>query len=443
MDNKIQLHDWQNIVTDALDETKKQGASAAEISASMATGFSAAVRMGNVDTVEFTRDKSAIVTVYFGQQKGSASTTDMSAAAMLATVKAACDIARVTGRDPYAGLADKALMATHVPDLDLYHPWDITPEQAITLATECETLARNYDARITNSEGATVNTHRSHYVYANTHGFVGNYATTRHSLSCALIGQANDQMQRDYSYTAARAVEDLKSAKTVAAEAAEKTLRRLGAKKLSTRQAPVIFEADVARGLLGSFIGAIRGSNLYRNASFLVDCLGQQIFPAHIQIFEQPHLPKRLGSAPFDGEGIATSAKHFIRDGMLENYVLSSYSARKLGMAPTGNAGGVFNLFINTSDHTLPALLKEMGTGLLVTELMGQGVNLLNGDYSRGASGFWVENGEIAYPVEEITIAGNLRDMFMNLVAVASDVQHASNIITGSILIEQMMIAGN
>jgi len=435
--------DWQSLISYTLDEAKKQGATDTEISASSATGFTTTVRLGEVETIEFTRDKGIVITVYFGQQKGSVSTSDTSQPALSAAVKAACDIARVTGADEYAGLAAKESLAFDFPDLNLYHPWAITPEQGIEMATECEAIARGYDTRITNSEGATLSTHQSHYIYANSLDFYGNYATSRHSLSCMLIGQAGQQMQRDYSFTTARAAKDLKSPYLVAKEAAEKTLHRLGAKRLSTRKAPVIFEAEIAGGLLSSFISAIRGSNLYRKSSFLVNQLGKAVFPPHIQIFEQPHLLGGLGSAPFDNEGVSTRAKHFIKNGILESYVLSSYSARRLGMHTTGNAGGVYNLFIDTGDDDLPALLKRMGTGLLVTELMGQGVNILTGDYSRGASGFWIENGEIQYPVEEITIAGNLSDMFKNIIAVGNDVEKRGNIITGSILVEQMMIAGD
>lgn len=435
--------DWQGLVEYILSEAKKHGATSTEVSANIAQGFTTTVRLGEVETVEFTRDKGAVVTVYFGQQKGSASTTDTSHEALGNAVKAACDIARVTGKDEYAGLPEKELLAFNYPDLDLYHPWSINAEQGIEIATQCEALAREYDPRITNSDGATLSTNQSYYVYANSLDFYGSYATSRHSLSCMLIGQENQQMQRDYSYSVARAADELTPANIIAKEAAEKTLRRLGARKLTTRKAPIIFEAEIAGGLLGSFISAIRGGNLYRKSSFLLDHLGKQIFPHHIEIVEQPHLMRGLGSTPFDSEGVKTQAKHFIRNGILENYVLGCYSARKLGMKTTGNAGGVFNLSINTSNDNLPELLKRMGTGLLVTELMGQGVNILTGDYSRGASGFWVENGEIQYPVEEITIAGNLKEMFMNLIAVGNDIDKRGSIRTGSILIDEMMIAGD
>ncbi len=435
--------DWPSLISFALEEAKRQGASDVEIGASSASGFTTTVRLGNVETIEFTRNKGIVISVYFGQQKGSASTSDTSQAALSAAIKAACDIAHVASADEYAGLAQRQRLAFDYPNLDLYHPWPITPEQGIELATECETIARHYDPRITNSEGATLSTHQSTVIYANSLDFYGNYSTTRHSLSCTLIGQTAQQMQRDYGYTVARSVDDLQSVNHVAQEAAEKTLRRLDARKLSTRKAPVIFAAEIAGSLLNGFINAIRGSNLYRKSSFLVDHLGKQIFPQHITIFEQPHLRRGLGSAPFDNDGVLTSTKHFIRDGILESYVLSHYSAKRLGLQTTGNAGGVFNLTINTSQDDLPALLRKMGTGLLVTELMGQGINLLTGDYSRGASGFWVENGEIQYPVEEVTIAGNLSDMFSNLIAVGNDVEQRGNIITGSLLIEQMMIAGS
>lgn len=434
--------DWQSLMQQMMDDAKKQGATATEIGASLATGFSVNVRLGEVETVEYNRDKGINITVYFGQQKGSSSSSDTSAEAIHAAVTAACDIAKVTGADDCAGLADKALLATDYPDLDLYYPWHIVPEQGIEIALECETHGRNFDARITNSDGASLSTHQANYIYANSNGFYGHYATSRHSLSCMLIGQAKQQMQRDYSYTVARAPEELKSAAFVAKQAAERTLRKLDAKRLSTRQAPVIFEADIAGGLLGGFINAIRGGNLYRKSSFLLESLGKQIFPSFIEIYEQPHLLKGLGSTPFDYDGVRTSKKHFIKNGILENYVLSTYSAKKLGMQTTGNAGGVFNLSVNTSDINLAQLFKQMGNGLFVTELMGHGVNLVTGDYSRGASGFWIENGEIQHAVEEITIAGNLRDMFMNLVTIANDIETRGNIRTGSILIEKMMIGG-
>jgi PmbA protein len=333
-------------------------------------------------------------------------------------------------------------MAVSVPDLDLNHPWDVSVEQAIEMASDCERSAREFDARIDNSEGASLNTHAGLHIYGNSNGFVGGYPSTHHSLSCAVLGREGDAMQRDYWWTAGRAAEDLERAEDVGRKAAERTLARLGARKLSTREAPVLFRADVASSLLRHFVGAIRGSALYREASFLLNHLHQTVFPEFVRIHEDPLLLKGLGSAPFDNEGVATRAKDFVSDGVLQSYILGSYSARKLGMQTTGNAGGVRNLSIDSSDLDFPALLQKMDTGLVVTELMGQGVNPVTGDYSRGASGFWVEGGKIVYPVEEITIAGNLKEMFMGLQAVGNDIDTRGSTRTGSWLIERMTIAG-
>lgn len=435
-------NDWRALVQDILKDIKKQGASAAEVAASSRSGFSVDVRLGEVEKVEYNRDKGIAITVYYGQKKGSASTTDTSQESIESTVKAACHIAKFTEEDSCAGLADKELLASNYPDLDLHHLWQITVEQGIELAKECEALARAEDKRITNSEGASVATHQGVLVYGNSNNFLGSFKTTRHSINCALIAQEGSNMQRDYSFTVARDSQDLNNVKSVARDAAQRAVRRLGAKRLTTRQAPVVFESNIARGLIGSFINAIQGGNLYRKSSFLVDYLGKKIFSEHVHIYEQPHLKKGLGSAPFDGEGVATKDHDLVKDGILQSYALSSYSARKLGMQTTGNAGGVHNVFIDTSDIDLSGLLQQMGTGLFVTELLGQGVNIVTGDYSRGAMGFWVENGVIQYPVEEITIAGNLRDMFLQLVAIGNDVDRRGNIQTGSILIGNMTIAG-
>lgn len=433
---------WQNVVADVLAQAKAQGATAAEVHAGFSSGFSATVRLGDVETITYNNDKNVGVTVYLGQQQGSATTSDISPAALQSTVAAACAIARLTGADPYAGLAEKSLLAENYPQLDLYHPWAISVEDGVALALKCENYARSLDKRITNSEGATCATHQGLHVYGNSIGFMGAYASSRHSLSCALIGQSGNQMKSDHSFTIARAAEDLFSDKWVAEQVVKRTVDQLGGQRLATREAPVIFAADIAGGLIGSFIGAIRGSSLYRKSSFLLDYLGKQVFPDFIHIHEQPHLLKGLGSVPFDGEGVRTQPHDFIKNGILQNYVLSSYSARKLGMQTTGNAGGVFNLFIDPTAGDLSDLLKKMDTGLLVTHLMGQGVNIVTGDYSRGATGFWVEGGEIKFPVEEITIAGNLRDMFLHLVAVGSDVDRRGNIQSGSLLIDRMIIAG-
>ncbi len=433
---------WQELASDILKQAKAQGASSAEVGVSSSDGFSVTVRLGEVETVEYNRDKGVGITVFFGQRKGSSSTSDMSPDAIKAAVSAACHIAKLSGEDNCAGLADPELLAKDYPDLDLYHPWSIDPEQAIELATQCEAQARAFDKRIINSEGASVASHQGVNVYANSHGFSGGYLSSSHSFNCALVAQDSLGMQRDGSYTVARDPSCLESIAAIAKEAGERTVKRLGARRVKTCQVPVVFHADVARGLIGSFLSAISGGNLYRKASFLVDQLGQSIFAKQVHIYQRPHIPKALGSSPFDAEGVATYDNDLIKEGLLQNYILSSYSARKLGMRTTGNAGGAHNIFINTSDKDLNGLLQLMGTGLLVTDVMGQGVNIVTGDYSRGATGFWVENGIIQYSVEEITIAGNLRDMYQQLVAVGSDIDRRGYIQTGSILIERMMVAG-
>ncbi len=430
-------------VSELLAEAKRQGASAAEAGVSSNTGLTVTVRMGDVETIEHTRDNGLGITVYFGQRKGSASTSDLSLEAIRDSVKAACNIARYTTEDDCAGLADAALMAVDPPELDLYHPWAIDIEGAIDLGKCCEQAARELDPRIVNSEGATLDTHAGTYVYGNSHGFVGGYPSTRHTLSCAVVGQDGDVMQRDYWYTTARDGSKLEAPQAVGKRAAARTLARLGARKISTRQAPVVFQSDIATSLLRHFIGAIRGSSLYRKASFLVDHLGKQVFPDFIHIHENPLLVGGLGSAPFDHEGVATQTRDIVKGGVLQGYVLNSYSARKLGMQTTGNAGGVHNLAIDHGALDLAGLLKEMDTGLLVTELMGHGINMVTGDYSRGAAGFWVEGGEIQYPVEEITIAGNLQNIYRQLLAVGSDEELRGNYRTGSWLIENMTIAGH
>ena len=439
----IQSHsELESIVTAILDEAKRQGASAAEAGVNAESGLSVTVRLGEVETVEHNRDKGLGVTVYFGQRKGSASTSDFSREAIRETVGAACAIARYTAEDPCAGLADAELMATTIPDLDLYHSWELPAERAIALAAECEAAARAVDKRITNSEGATVSSHAGRRVYGNSHGFIGAYPSSRHSVSCAVIADDGRGMQRDYWYTVARDSDDLESVRSVGRRAGERTVKRLGGRRLSTRQAPILLVAEVAGGLFGNFIRAVRGESIYRKSSFLLDQLGEAVFPEFMHIHEQPHLTKALGSAPFDSEGVATRARDLVTAGVLQGYVLDSYSARKLGMQTTGNGGGVHNLTIDSGPHDFTGLLKEMDSGLLVTEMMGMGVNIVTGDYSRGAAGFWVENGAIQYPVEEITIAGNLRDMFKGIVAVGNDVDTRGNTRTGSVLIERMTIAG-
>lgn len=440
---QAQLDQLKSLVADCIQETRNQGATGAEVGVSMESGLSATARLGEVETIEHHRSRGLGLTVYIGQRKGSASTSDLSPAAMRETVAAACRIARHAAEDPCAGLPDTGLLATEFPDLDLYYPWAIEPEAAIELAVACENAARNHHADISNSEGASLNTFEGLRVMGNSLGFLHGYASSRHSLSVSVIGERDQQMQRDDWWTVARDARDLQSPEEVGRIAAERTIRRLGARSLSTRQCPVIFGADVAASLLGHFIGAIRGGNLYRKSSFLLDQLGKPVFPDFVQIHEQPHLKKALGSVPYDAEGVRTVPHHLVRNGILESYVLSTYSARKLGMTSTGNAGGVHNLIIDPGTLDQAGLLQKMGTGLLVTELMGQGVNLVTGDYSRGATGFWVENGAIQYPVEEFTIAGNLRDMLKNLVAVGNDVDLRGNTRTGSIMLEQLTIAGN
>jgi len=425
-----------------IDEAKHQGASASESAISRAQGLSVTVRLGEVETVERHRDKSLVVSVYFCQRTGSASTSDFDRAAIKDTVRAACSIAKYTAEDECNGLADADRLATEFPELDLYHPWAPGVEQAIERALECETVARDTDARIKNSEGASVSTQESLEVYANSNGFMGSMEATRHGGSCAVVGETESGMQRDYWYTSARDVADLEDAQTVGAKAAERTLRRLDARQIKTCQAPVIYEAPIASSILSHLISAIRGGSLYRNASFLIDHLGKQIFPDWVHIHEQPLLPKAIGSSAYDNEGVATMTRDIVKDGVLQGYVLDSYSARKLDMQTTGNAGGVHNLTFDSGGKDLPELCKTMDKGLLVTELIGFGVNNLTGDYSRGAAGFWIENGEIQYPVEEITIAGNLKDMFMHVAEVGADVDTRGNVRTGSILIDNLTVAG-
>ena len=436
------MNKLKNNVQDILDEAKRQGATAAEAGLSLQDGLSVTARLGEVETIEHDCSQNLGVTVYFGQCKGSASSTDLSPASIKETVSAACSIARYTSADEYAGLPEKELLATEFPDLDLYHPWGISADDAIALAIECENAARFYDAEISNSEGATVNSHQGISVFGNSLDFLQGRLSTRHSLSCSVLGQRGDSMQRDYWYSVARNALGLEPALEVGKKAAERTLQRLGARSLTTRVCPVLYCAETASGLLGSLISAISGGSLYRKASFLLDALDTQIFPDFIHIYEQPHLLGALGSSVFDSEGVATQARDIVKDGILRGYVLSTYSARKLGLQTTGNAGGVHNLTITPSDLDFEAMLRQLNTGLLVTELMGQGINRVTGDYSRGASGFWVENGVIQYPVEEITIAGNLKTMFKNIVAIGNDVDYRGNIRTGSILVEQMSIAG-
>ena len=429
--------DMESIIERALEDARARGASQAEAAVSQDTGLSVGVRLGEVETLEHQRDRSMGITVYFGRRKGSASTADFSLETVRDTVAKACSIARFTAEDACSGLAEAGLMAHAPPDLDLAFPWSVTADQAIELAKSCEAAALAFDPRINNSEGGSVSTHQGLHVYGNTHGFIGGYPTTAHTLSCVVLAGTGEDMQRDYWYSSARDWRELEDAETIGRESARRTIARLDPRKLSTRRAPVLFVPEIARGLIGHFTAAIRGSSQYRQASFLLNAAGEQVFPAGFAIAERPHLPKAMGSAPFDDEGVATRDRELIADGVLTGYILSSYSARKLNLQTTGNAGGAHNLLVASSaDGGLGGMLKRLGTGLLVTELMGQGVNTVTGDYSRGAAGFWVENGALAYPVAEITIAGNLRSMLRNIVAVGDDVDTRGGTRIGSVLLE-------
>nr|VFK14329.1 MAG: PmbA protein [Candidatus Kentron sp. LPFa] len=433
----------KTLVSDILAEATRQGASSAEAGIASSAGLSVSARLGEVETIEHVRDRGIGITIYLGKRKGSASTTDFNRKAIKETIQAACAIARYTSEDNYAGLADPARMATDMPDLDLYHPWELEPETAITIAVESENVAREFDTRITNSEGATVNWHEGIHVYGNSHGFLGVHSGTRHSADCTVIAGSGAKMQRDGWYTSARDPIDLEDAKSIGAKAAKRALARLDARKIPTQTAPIVFQSEIATGLFGHFLSAISGGMLYRKSSFLLDHLGKRVFPEFVRIHEQPHLPKAPGSTTFDNEGVATKHRDVVTDGVLQGYMLGSYSARKLGMETTGNAGGAHNLTVEPNAGNLAEILDEMGTGLLVTELMGSGVNIVTGDYSRGASGFWVEGGKIGFPVQEITIAGNLRDIFLGIRQIGSDVEKRGNIRTGSVLIERMTVAGS
>lgn len=434
--------DLRNCVELALNEARRLGASEAEVGVSVDKGLSITARMRDVETLEYHRDRGMGITVYRGKRKGSASTADLSAAAIRETVAKAYSIAGFTAEDPCAGLPDAEDLAKSIPDLDLNHPWDIEPDAARDLAINCEAAALAVDTRIANSEGATLSSHQGLRMFGNSLGFIAGYASTSHSLSCSVIGQQNGEMQRDYWYSAVRDYRDLESAESVGERAAKRTLERLNAQKLSTRVAPVMFVPELARGFIGHFLSAIRGGSQYRRSSFLLDAAGQQVFPSWFNCIERPHIPKALGSAPFDAEGVTTRDRTLVDQGVLTGYVLSTYSARKLGLKTTGNAGGVHNLIVKAGTDDFAAMLKKMDTGLVVTELMGSGVNGITGDYSRGAAGFWVEKGVIAYPVHEITIAGNLKDMYQHIVAIGNDVDERGGVRTGSILLESMTIAG-
>ncbi|HIP95482.1 MAG TPA: metalloprotease PmbA [Leucothrix sp.] len=424
---------------------KKHGASTAELSINKGTGFSVEIHMGNVDKLEYNRDQGLSLTVYIGQHQGSATTGDLSPQAIEDTVKAACNIAKFTGEDEYTGLADADLMATQIDDLDLYHPWDLDTAQAIDMAKNCEQVALDFDDRIINSDGSSISTYSGIGLMSNSHGFTGVLPSSRHSISCSVIGQESgkEDMQRDYWYSSSRLNEKLESAEDIGKKAAERTLKRLNSQQLSTRQASVLYIPEMARSLVSHFTSAIKGGAQYRKATFLLDSVDKKVFPDFIRLHEQPHLQQAFGSRYFDREGVATKDRDIVTDGIVQNYIMSSYSARQLGLKTTANSGGTHNLTLDSTGQNFEELLKMLGTGFLVTELIGSGVNSMTGDYSRGAAGFWVENGEIQFPVEEVTVAGNLKDMFKNIVAVGTDVDYRGGTRTGSILIEGLTIAGS
>jgi PmbA protein len=438
------IPELSDIVAFALAEALKAGATQAEADVSLRQGLGVTVRLGEVETIEYQRDRGLAITVYFNGAKGSASSADLSRAAVRDMVAKACTIARYTARDPFAGLADPEDMAREVPDLDLYHPWDLTPEAAIELARNCEAAGLAVDKRLANSEGASVSTHRGVRVYGNSHGFLAGLPTSSHSISCVLLAQDGDDMQRDYWYSTARAAAELEPLEQIGRRAAERTIARLGGRQISTRKSPVLFAPDMAREFFGHLIAAVRGTSQYRKSSFLLDAMGQQVLPRALQMRELPHLKRGMASSPFDAEGVATRDRDLVRDGVLQGYVLGSYSARKLGLRTTGNAGGIHNLIVDSSDglQSPQELRARMGTGLYVTEMMGHGVNGVTGDYSRGASGFWVENGELVHPVNEITVAGNLKTMYQGVQALGSDVDRLGAIHTGSVLLDEITIAG-
>ncbi|AKB04700.1 metalloprotease PmbA [Vibrio cholerae] len=438
----LQRQELEAAVAKAL-ELAAASSDAAEVAITKSTGLSVSTRMCEVENVEFNSDGALGITVYRGQRKGSASTSDLSEKAIRQTVLAALDIAQYTSADPYAGPAPKELMVQDIPDLDLFHPDEPNPDVAAQIAIAAERAALGYSKKIKQSDGGSYDSHFGIRVYGNSHGLLASYASSRHSISCSVIGEGrNGEMERDYSYTVARHRDDLWTPESVGLQAAENTVSRLDPQKLKTGQFPVMFAADVATGLIGHLVMAISGGNLYRKSSFLLDHLGKTILPTWFNISERPHVMRGLASSPFDSEGVRTQDLEIITDGVLATYLLTSYAARKMNMTPTGHAGGIHNWYVKSTGQNYQQMLKELGTGLLVTEVMGQGVNVVTGDYSRGAAGFWVENGEIKYPVSEITIAGNLKQMLQQIVAVGSDIETRSQIQTGSILIESMKVAG-
>ena len=432
----------EDIVSLVLDEAREQGVDQAEAAASHAIGLCATARLGSVESLEYTNDRGVGVTVYKDQKKGSASTSDFSPAALREAVIKACSFAKYTAADEHSGLADKELMARDIPDLDLAHEWEIQSDDAIRIAIDCEDAARGFDSRVTNSEGASVSSSSGVRAYGNTHGFLAGFPTTSHSINCVVIGESNGDMERDYWYSSARDAKDLESPQEIGKTAARRTIQRLGSRKIKTETAPILFAPEVARGFIGHAISAVSGGAQYRKSSFLLDAVDEQIFPDFVQIQERPHIPKALGSTPYDAEGVATRELDLVVDGVLQGYILGSYSARRLGLQTTANAGGAHNLLVPGDSEDMESLIKSMHRGFLVQELIGQGVNAVTGDYSRGAVGHWVENGEISYPVHEITIAGNLKDLYQRISAIGNDQDLRSGIRCGSLLVDAMTIAG-
>lgn len=434
--------DSQALMSLGLDEARRLGADQAEVAVSQDTGLSTTARLGDVENLEYTNDRGFGITVFQGSRKGNASTSDLSEPAIREAVAKACGFATRTAEDPYAGLADESRMCTDIPDLDLDHPWAIEAPAAIDLAIECEAAALAYDKRIRNSEGATVGSNRGIRSYANTHGFFGSYAKTSHSVSCVVLGEADGDMQRDYYYSASRDASELESPSLIGETAARRAVERLGAVKPQTRTAPVLFLPELAKGFIGHAMSAVSGGAQYRKSTFLLDALGETVFPEWLSIDERPHIAKAMASAPYDGEGVATYDRSVFSDGVLQGYLLSSYSARRLGLESTANAGGAQNLVVSANASGFDAMLRQMDTGLIVEELIGHGVNPVTGDYSRGAVGHWVEGGEVRYPVHEVTIAGNLKELYRSIVAVGEDRDTRGGIRCGSLLVDGMTIAG-
>ena len=435
-------NELQQAAQAALELAKQKGATAAEVDLSESLGQSVQVRWREIEQIEYQQDKSLDITVFVGHSKGRASTADLSPQALASTVQAACDIARYTAEDPFAGIADANLMATHIADLDRYHEWDLSSENAIAIAKECEEAALSSDSRISNSEGASINTSHFQFVYANSHGFCQHQRGTRHSLSCSVVASDENGMERDYWYDIACDRQDLDTPAHIGRTAAERAIRRLSPQTVATGNYPILFDAAVAGSLIGHIVGGLTGGTLYRQSSFLQDSLGTQILPSFISLREEPHIPRALGSTYFDSEGVATHPRFVIENGIVRGYFLDSYSARKLKQTSTGNAGGAHNLYLAATANSQAQMLSQMGTGLLITELMGQGVNMLTGDYSRGASGFWVANGIISHPVSGITIAGSLKEILRNIVATGNDFRRNASSKIGSILISNMTVAG-